>query len=289
MADSYVTLPSGWHMPRLGFGTAGLGSRTEEAVSAALAAGYRLIDTAQAGEWYREDSVGAALHKSAVRREQVFITTKIHPRHLGYDVTTARIRVSLRALDTHYLDLLLLHYPECWGNLCDGMQPAGTWKESWRALEAAHREGTVRSLGVSNFDAGQVRELLAWAQVPPSVVQAGSDPYASNAVLRAVCREHGIAFVGYSTLGTQWWGRGYHSGNPVLEARPVVQAASAHGVSPAQVALRWALQQGQCVIPRSADAAHMAANRRLDFVLTPDELAAIDALDGTVPNLTQEV
>ena len=181
MADSYVTLPSGWHMPRLGFGTAGLGSRTEEAVSAALAAGYRLIDTAQAGEWYREDSVGAALHKSAVRREQVFITTKIHPRHLGYDVTTARIRVSLRALDTHYLDLLLLHYPECWGNLCDGMQPAGTWKESWRALEAAHREGTVRSLGVSNFDAGQVRELLAWAQVPPSVVQAGSDPYASNA------------------------------------------------------------------------------------------------------------
>jgi diketogulonate reductase-like aldo/keto reductase len=84
-----VTLSSGWHMPRLGFGTAGLGSRTEASVTAALAAGYRLLDTAQAGEWYREDSVGAALHKSGVRREQVFVTTKVHPRHLGYDTTSS--------------------------------------------------------------------------------------------------------------------------------------------------------------------------------------------------------
>lgn len=176
------------------------------------------------------------------------------------------------------------HYPECWGDLCGGgVQPAGTWRDSWRALEAAHRAGTIRSLGVSNFDARQVTELLAFASVKPSVVQANSDPYAANAELQELCGKHGIVFVAYSTLGTQWWGRGYHANNPVLTAPAVVDAAAAHGVSPAQAVLRWALHKGQCVIPRSGDAAHMAANRRLDFELTEEEVARIDALDGTLP------
>ena len=175
------------------------------------------------------------------------------------------------------------HYPECWGDLCGGIQPEGTWKDSWRALEAAHKKGTIRSLGVSNFDARQVKELLAFATVKPSVVQANSDPFAANAELQNVCAQNGVAFVAYSTLGTQWWGRGYHNGNPVLNAPAVVDAASAHGVSPAQAVLRWALHRKQCVIPRSGDAAHIAANRRLDFELTDDELRRIDELDGTIP------
>ena len=164
-------------MPRVGFGTAGLGERTGEAVRAALAAGYRLLDSAQAREWYREDLVGEALAATALPREDVFVTTKIHPRHLGYEQTAARVAHSLRELHTDRVDLLLLHYPSCWGDLCGGVAPAGTWRESWRALEAAKAAGQASALGVSNFDAAQLLELLAWAKEPPDVVQAHSDPF----------------------------------------------------------------------------------------------------------------
>ena len=173
----YVTLRSGARMPRVGFGTAGLGERTGEAVRSALAAGYRLLDSAQAREWYREDLVGEALAATALPREDVFVTTKIHPRHLGYEQTAARVAHSLHELHTDRVDLLLLHYPSCWGDLCGGVAPAGTWRESWRALEAAKAAGQASALGVSNFDAAQLLELLAWAKEPPDVVQAHSDPF----------------------------------------------------------------------------------------------------------------
>ena len=265
-ADAYVTLRSGARMPRVGFGTAGLGDRTALSVGAALAAGYRLLDSAQAREWYREDLVGAALEATALPRESVFVTTKIHPRHLGYAPTAERVAVSLRELRTRHVDLLLLHYPACWGDLCGGDTPAGTWRDSWRALEAAKAAGQARALGVSNFDAAQLRELLQWAKEPPDVVQAHSDPFsqarppafsllapvhsltrsvmAQNRELQRVCAEHGVVFQAYSSLGLQWWGAGYRR-NPVLHA-PVVEAASvAHRVTPAQVVLRWALHRGQ--------------------------------------------
>jgi diketogulonate reductase-like aldo/keto reductase len=189
-ADAYVTLRSGARMPRVGFGTAGLGERTAVAVGAALAAGYRLLDSAQAREWYREDLVGEALAATALPREAVFVTTKIHPRHLGYAATAERVAVSLRELRTRHVDLLLLHYPSCWGDLCGGDTPAGTWRDSWRALEAAKAAGQARALGVSNFDAAQLRELLAWAKEPPDVVQAHSDPFsqARGAQRRAAVR-----------------------------------------------------------------------------------------------------
>ncbi len=183
-ADAYVTLRGGGRMPRVGFGTAGLGDGTATAVRAALAAGYTLLDSAQAREWYREDLVGQALRDAPVPRHALFITSKIHPRHLGFDASAARLASSLAELQTDYLDLLLLHYPECWGDLCGGVAPAGTWRESWRALEAMHAAGSVRALGVSNFDAAQLRQLLAWARVPPAVVQAHSDPFAQA---RASC------------------------------------------------------------------------------------------------------
>ena len=183
-ADAYVTLRSGARMPRVGFGTAGLGERTAVAVSAALAAGYRLLDSAQAREWYREDLVGAALEATALPREAVFLTTKVHPRHLGFEATASRVAVSLRELHTQYVDLLLLHYPACWGDRCGGDTPAGTWRDSWRALEAAKAAGTARHLGVSNFDAAQLHELLSWAKEPPDVVQAHSDPFSQARPLR---------------------------------------------------------------------------------------------------------
>lgn len=281
-ADAYVTLRSGARMPRVGFGTAGLGERTGEAVSAALSAGYRLVDSAQAREWYREDLVGEALAATALPRDAVFVTTKVHPRHLGFAATAERVGVSLRELRTSYVDLLLLHYPACWGDLCGGQAPAGTWRDSWRALEAAKAAGSARALGVSNFDAQQLRELLDWAREPPDVVQAHSDPFSQNGELQRLCAQRGVVFQAYSSLGLQWWAQGYHR-NPVLHAPVVEAAAAAHRVQPAQVVLRWALHRGQCVIPKTADPEHMRVNRELGFALTQEELAAIDQLDGNLP------
>jgi diketogulonate reductase-like aldo/keto reductase len=242
--EGYVTLRGGARMPRVGFGTAGLGDGTGDAVRAALRAGYRLLDSAQAREWYREDLVGGALAASALPRQAVFLTTKIHPRHLGPTVTAGRLDFSLRELHTDYLDLMLLHYPECWGDLCGGVAPEGSWRDGWRALEAMHASGVVRALGVSNFDARQLRELLEWARVPPEVVQAHSDPFSQNRELQAACAAHGIVFQAYSSLGSQWWGQGYHT-NPVLTSPVIAAAAAAHAVSPAQVVLRWALDKDQ--------------------------------------------
>ena len=260
LAESHVQLPGGGRLPRVGFGTAGLGAGTEQAVRSALAAGYTLLDSAQAREWYREDLVGAALRASAVRRSDLFLTSKVHPRHLGFQRTQRQVDVSLRELDTEYLDLLLLHYPKCWGDLCGGV---------------------VRSIGVSNFDVSELRELLAFARAPVAVVQAHSDPFQANAELQALCASHGIAFQAYSSLGSQHG----HRINPVLHAPPVLAAAASHNVSAAQVVLRWALQRGQCVIPKSGDAGHMAANRRLDFQLDSAQMRDIDALDGKLPPL----
>jgi len=280
---AFVVLPGGARMPRVGFGTAGLTDGTGKAVTAALQAGFRLLDSAQAREWYREDLVGEALEAAALPRDQLWLTSKVHPRHLGFEATQRQVAVSLRELRTDYLDMLLLHYPECWGDLCGGVAPEGTWRESWRALEAAVAEGTVLHLGVSNFDARQLRELLEWARVKPAVVQSYSDPYSQNRELQEACRAAGVAFQAYSSLGLQWWGRGY-THNPVLVAPPVLAAAAAHGRSPAQVVLRWALAKGQAVIPKSASREHMEDNLRLfEFSLTPVELQAIDDLDGLLP------
>ena len=117
---------------------------------------------------------------------------------------------------------------------------------------------------------------------PPAVVQSHSDPFSQNTPLQRVCAAHGIVFQAYSSLGTQWWGQGYRR-NPVLTAAPVVAAAERHGVTPGQVVLRWALNAGQAVVPRSSHPAHIAANLQLGFTLSEEENAAISALDGHLP------
>ena len=136
-------------MPAIGFGTAGLGLETKESVKKALQVGYRMIDTAQAPEWYREDLVGLAMEESKVERKDVFVTTKIHPRHLGRKGMDM-IETSLTNLRTTYVDLVLLHYSECWGNLCSrGEVVPGTWKEAYRELERLVVEFKVaRFIGV---------------------------------------------------------------------------------------------------------------------------------------------
>ena len=191
-----VTLHNGVELPLLGFGTAGLMGRTRESVRAAIAAGFRAFDTAQATEWYREADVGAALAASGVARERFFVTTKMHPRDHGYQTTRRRVAESAAALGGR-VELFLLHYAECWPGLCGAAhRPAGTWRDSWRALEDALADGDVQAIGVSNFRPEQLRELVEGAatRVKPHVVQSWMDPLHQDAPLRALCAEHGVAF-----------------------------------------------------------------------------------------------
>ncbi|KAK9901257.1 hypothetical protein WJX75_002791 [Coccomyxa subellipsoidea] len=277
-----VTLNNGVVMPRVGFGTAGLGGATEEATSWALASGYRLLDSAQAQEWYREDLVGQALLKSGVPREQVFLTSKLHPRHHGRDEAMIQFTKSLSALAVEQVDLFLLHYPACWPELCgEGYTPKGTWHDSWRALEELVDKGLVRAIGVSNFGLDDLAELLAMARIKPALVQRHSDPLAADAEVRAFCRLADVQYQGYSTLGSQWLAHGMDK-NPVLTNAVVERVANETGGDAAQVVLRWALQHGQAIVPRSSKRERIAANRGLDFVLTANQMQRIDALDGSL-------
>jgi len=271
-------------MPVVGFGTAGLGDATRDAVATALEVGYRAIDSAQAREWYREDLVGEAIAASGVRREDLFLTSKLHPRHLGFDATVARFEDSLADLRTEYLDLFLLHYPRCFAHLCDGHEPEGTWRDSWRALEALLARGKVRAIGVSNFDLRDLKELEAFASTPPAVVQRNSDVFSADLPARIFCTARGWQYEAYSSLGSQWLMRGFRA-NPVLTHATVVRVAEEIGASPARTLLRWATQKGQVVIPRSATREHIEDNfRTLDLApLTPGQMDALDALDGHPP------
>ncbi|KAF8059205.1 XYL1 [Scenedesmus sp. PABB004] len=313
-----LQLNSGHAMPAVGLGTAGLGVGTAAAVQVALAAGYRLIDSAESPDWYSEPEVGAGLAAAKVPRESVFLTSKVHPRDLGRNATLAALKRSLSHLRTGYLDLLLLHYPACSPGTGCVPRPHQSWQESWRALEELVAAKLVRSIGVSNFGLSEMRELLRLAKVKPAVLQSRSDPFAVNHHLANLCHEANVTFVAYSSLGTQWinspaainpvfsnallkargaaararaWPRRPACAPPRAQwqrgrRRPpdaAQEVAAAHpGKSVAQVVLRWALQRGQGVIPRSASAEHIRENLALfDFSLTDAEMAAISALDGT--------
>jgi len=275
-------LSNGVRMPLVGYGCAGRIGR--KPLGEALELGYALFDTSQASEWYLEEELGVALAMSSVNRSAVFLTSKLHPRDLGEQSTLRAFPASLRNLQSSTIDAFLLHYPRCFGDLCGGREPEGTWRESWRALESLYEQGQVRALGVSNFSPDELQQLLGFARTPPHIVQSWMDPLHQERPLREVCRAHGILFQAYSTLGTQWAGRGVRV-NPVLR-HPVLGAVAAEvGRSTAQVALRWALQHGVAVIPRSTKRRHMAEGLDLfAFDLSAAQMASIDSLDGTDPS-----
>lgn len=168
-----ATLSNGVSMPMVGFGCAGYVRRGE--LVHALDAGFILFDTAQAHEWYLEEEVGEAIEMAGANRSNLFLTSKLHPRDHGERSTLAAVPNSLRRLKTTYLDAFLLHYPQCFGNLCS-TQPEGTWRDSWRALEKLYDDGTLRAIGVSNFAPSQLEELLKFARVKPHLVQSWMDP-----------------------------------------------------------------------------------------------------------------
>jgi 2,5-diketo-D-gluconate reductase A len=253
-----VTLPGG-QMPQVGFGTWKLrGDQARAAVAAALSAGYRHIDTATM--YGNEQEIGDALTASGVDRADVFLTTKIRPSDLGQE--RAVLRRSLRSLRTDYLDLWLVHWPP---------SRRAARRQLWNELLAVQAEGYVRDVGVSNYRLAEIDELTTETGQAPAVNQVDFGPRRYDARLLAGHAERGIAVEGYSGL------KNTDLGDPVLAT-----IAAAHGVTPAQVVLRWHLEHDVTVIPKSATPDRIAANIDLaGFRLTAEDVAAIDSLAGS--------
>lgn len=271
-------LSNGVVMPTVGFGCAGrLGAAV---LRDAIRAGYLLFDTAQAFEWYDEGALGEAIEEAGVDRRKLFLTTKIHPRDFGPKATVRALDSSLAALRTSYLDLVLLHYPRCWGRLCAGATVEGDWLDAYRVLERALTEGVVRAIGVCNVFESDLAELMRAVDTTPHVVQNWMDPYHQDRAVRALCRAQGITYEAYSALGTQ-----HHalSANPVLDNPAIKAAAAAVGVTAAQAVLRWALDRHAVVLPRTRDVGHMRDNLHLAFALPAHLAAYLDGLEGTDP------
>lgn len=254
-----IRLNNGVEMPQLGLGVyqSRPGKETRQAVVAALEAGYRLVDTA--AMYQNEADVGAAIRESGVPREQVFVTSKLGNNDHGYEKALRACRETLRRLGMSYVDLYLIHWPG-----------AGLRKETWLALERLQAEGLSRAIGVSNFAVGHLEEMLGYAQVLPAVNQVEFHPFMYQRELLEWLRERGIALEAYRPLV-----RAHKMDDPTLAV-----VARGHDKSVAQVLLRWSLQRGAIVIPKSVHAERIRENLDVfDFALTQDEMARLDALD----------
>jgi len=250
-------LADGNEIPLLGVGVWQVenGRECVDAVRWALELGYRHIDTAQA--YGNEESVGQGLRESGVPRGEVFLTTKFFPERKDPLAEAERI---LQRLGVDYVDLYIIHWP----------QGGPTW--AWPGMERAREAGYARSIGVSNFGAAELRQLLAAATVPPVVNQVQFSPYEYRKALLDGCRQNGIALEAYSPLGT-----GRH-----LASDTVAQVAGRHGRTPAQVLLRWCIERGIPVIPKSTHRERIAENADVfDFALSAEDVAELDGLDRT--------
>jgi 2,5-diketo-D-gluconate reductase A len=250
-----VQLPGGVSMPMVGFGTWPLRrQKARTAVLSALQAGYRHIDTATM--YANEADVGQALAESGLPRPEVFITSKLRASEVGR--ARSVMESSLRALGTDYMDLWLVHWPPSSRALVS----------SWRDLLSIRDDGLARAVGVSNYSLMQVDELIAAAGEAPAVNQIPWSPRRYDAALLRALRERGVVVEGYSPL------KDTNLADPVLTS-----IAAAHGVTPAQVVLRWHLEHEIVVIPKSADPGRTAENLDLfGFSLDPAEVAGIDGL-----------
>jgi diketogulonate reductase-like aldo/keto reductase len=250
-------LADGTRMPLLGLGVWQVpdGAECVQAVRAALELGYRHIDTAQA--YGNEPSVGRALQESGVPRDEVFLTTKFHPGRRDPLREAAR---SIEALGVDYVDLYLVHWP--------GGGP--TW--AWPGMEAARARSYARAVGVSNFDAGELDQVLSGATVAPVVDQVHFNPAAHRRALLDACAERGIALEAYSPLGT----------GALLRDPVVAGIAGRAGRVPAQVLLRWCVQRGIPVVGKSTHRDRIAENAQVfDFELSAEDMGELDALDRT--------
>ncbi len=255
-----LTLHDGVEIPQLGFGVFQVPpDDTQRAVEEALEVGYRHIDTAAA--YRNERGVGAAIATSGIPREELFITTKLWNSQQGYELTLGACEKSLARLDLDHVDLYLIHWP---------VPTEGRALDTWRAFERIHEEGRSRTIGVSNFRIEDLEMLEREAGVQPTVNQVELHPHFQQAELRAWHAEHGIATEAWSPLAQ----------GALLNNETIVGVASRHGKTPAQAILRWHLQLGNVVIPKSVTPERIKENFDLfDFELGEEDLTDIAALD----------
>ncbi|MET9317338.1 aldo/keto reductase [Kribbella sp. NPDC003505] len=257
MSANTRQLSNGTEIPVLGLGVWQVddGAECERAVTWALEAGYRLIDTAQA--YRNETSVGKAIRDSGIPREEIFLTTKFYP---GGKDARVEAEKSLERLGTDYLDLYLIHWP----------QGGPTW--AWPAMEAAVDAGLTKGIGISNFSAAELAELTEIARIQPVANQVLFSPFEYRKGLVEACEEAGVVVQAYSPLGT-----GRHLDDPVI-----ARIATATGRTPAQVLIRWAIQKGLSVIPKSIHQDRIVENFDVfGFELDDAQVADLDALDTT--------
>ena len=261
---TYVKLSSGLKMPQLGYGVYQVTQdECERCVRDALEAGYRHIDTAQS--YFNEEQVGAAVAASGVDRGDIWLTIKVWLEHYGEGATRASVEESLRKLKTDYLDLVLLH------------QPFSDAYGAWRDLVKLYEEGKVRAIGISNFYVDRMVEFCEFNDVAPMVNQMERHPLNQNTELQEWEAKYGIVPEAWAPFGE---GRGGLFENEVL-----AKIGAAHGKTTAQVMLRWNLQRGVVVIPKSVHRERMEQNLDVfDFELTSDEMAQIAALDTKTSN-----
>jgi diketogulonate reductase-like aldo/keto reductase len=252
---------NGVQIPQVGFGVFLVpDTETETAVSTALEAGYRHIDTAKL--YQNEAGVGAAIAKSGIARDELFVTTKVWNSEQGFDAATASFEASMDRLGLEVLDLLLIHWPA---------PDLERYVDTWRAFEKLYAEGRVRAIGVSNFQPAHLQRLLDETSVVPAINQIELHPLLPQAELRAFHAEHGILTEAWSPLAR---------GGEVLADPVITQIAERLGKSPAQVILRWHIELGNVVIPKSVTPSRIRENLELfDFSLSAEDLSAIAGLE----------
>lgn len=254
--QKFIKLNNGVDMPMAGIGTFLLTpDEAERSVTSALQAGYRLIDTANA--YVNEKAVGRAIKKSGVDRKEIFLETKLWPSF--YEQADA-VEKTLERLDTDYIDLLLIH------------QPAGNYVAGYRLMEKAYKEGKVRAIGLSNFTAAQIQEILDICEVKPAILQTEVHPYFQEQALKEFLAKEDMVIQAWYPLG--------HGDKALIQEPVFSKLAEKYGKSNAQIILRWHIQAGNVVIPCSKNPDHIRANFDLfDFSLSDAEMVEIAALN----------
>ena len=256
----YIKLYNGVQMPTLGYGVFLVSpDECERCVSDALSVGYRLIDTAQA--YQNEEGVGNAWRKSGIKREDLFLVTKVWISNAGEEQAAKSIDESLRKLQTEYIDLLLIHqaYSDVFG--------------TWRAMEKAYREGKVRAIGVSNFQAGRFFDFAHYVELKPMVNQLQCNALAQQTCIEPIHAEFGTKVMAWGPLGGQ-------GAEGIVKSEVLAAIGAKYGKTAAQVALRWLTQRGIVAIPKSTHKERMAQNFDIfDFTLSDDDMSQIATLN----------
>lgn len=258
----YLTLTNGVQMPLVGCGTFMLSGETcTNAVATAIESGYRMIDTAEA--YGNEKEVGKGIRQSGVDRKELFLITKVNFK--SYENAERTVMQSLADLQTDYLDLLLLHWP------------FANYYAAWRSLEKLYADGRIRAIGVSNFEPDQLIDLIAYNKVIPAVNQIETNLYCQRGTERTWMDKKQVAHMAYAPLGQG-------NRNEMFGEPAVLTLAEKYGKTPAQIVLRFLVQKGIAVIPRSTQPEHIKENVNLfDFELTVDEMAQLAVLDKKEP------